>query len=532
MKFSFSLFESQPLTSLNLPHEFVNSAQGVSTLDAPSPALIEALVGLPTPSGIAVTKERAIRCVSFLSAVKVLAADIAKMPLYLMETDGKHTKKAITDPLYSLLKDAPNPWMTSYQVRWANVFSLLTQGNFYNQIVRDGLGNPLQIMPLNSWAIKQRWDKSDPANTQLVFDYDENGYKKTFQQNEIWTNTVMAINGLEGQSIILLGKDALSLMIASDETAGRSFANNLMVQGFFTTPADMVVDEKEAQKVHDDLKKNYTGSSRAGRSPMLPGGWDYKKIALTAVEGQLLESRKWNAEEIARVLGGQPLITKLGYGEKNSTYASSAAFLEEYFSTTLMPITVNIEQSIALNLIPKAKRATLYATHDADAVLRGSRKEREEADEIAIRSSKKSPNECRLADHLDPIEGLDVHFVPANCGIFDPETQSFTLPAQGIPVEEGKLQPIPAPPAKPAPVPPPAPKKSARLETMAVNAAERVVRKETKGGKIDAEFIADVMSISVSKAEAYLAKRKSGEIKDSDVKNALITLATNEEGDQ
>lgn len=519
MKFEFTAFE--PLTLLNLPAPptFLNSGEGVSTLDAPSPALIEALVGLPSPSGIVVTKERAIRCVSYLSAVKVLASDIAKMPLFLMESDGIHTKKAIDEPLYFLLKEAPNPWMTSYQLRWANVFYLLTNGNFYVQIVRNGLGIK-QLMPLNPWCVSQRWDMSDPKNPQRYFDYDENGKKRTFRNDEIWTCNILSINAMEGQSIILLGKDALALMMASDETAGRFFANGLNVMGFFTTPADMVVDEIAAQKVHDDLKKNYSGTSRAGKAPFLPGGWKFEKMALTAVEGQLLESRKWNAEEIARLLGGQPLITKLGYGEKNSTYASSAAFLEEYFSTSLMPITVNIEQSIALTMIPADQQNTLYVTHDADAVLRGSRKEREEADEIAIRSGKKSPNECRLADHLDPVDGWDKYFYPANSGVFDPKTQELYIPGQK-----------PGAAAAP-PVVPPAHKKSARLEAFATTSAERVIRKENKGGKIDAEFVADVMTISVSKAEEYLERRKSGEITDSDVKKELIALAMYEEGDQ
>jgi HK97 family phage portal protein len=520
------------LTLLNLSEARSEARQRIvaqvdsSTLAAPSAQLIEALIGIPTSSGVAVTKERALRCVSYLSAVKMLASDVAKMPVCLeqiTQVDGRQvTVEAIENPLYPILRYTPNPWMTAYQLGWVNTFNLLTQGNFYNQIVRDGLGRIVSLMPLNPWCVKQDWDLSDPNDPQRIFRHDENGNKRTFKNNEIWTCSFLALNGIEGQAIIALGKDALSLMIASDETAGRFFANGLNVHGFFTTPADMVVDEIQAQKVHDDLTRNHTGSNKAGKFPFLPGGWKYEKMALTAVEGQLLESRKWNAEEIARLLGGQPLITKLGYGEKNSTYASSAAFLEEYFSTSLMPITVNIEQSIALSLIAPKDRGVLCAEFDADVITRGSPKERAEIDEINIRSGKKSQNECREADGLDPKPGLDVHFFPANSGVINPDNGEMFLPAQ-----KTEKQPAPQPSLE-SPTPTPAP--SARLQALATAAAERVVRKETKGGKIDAEFIADVMSISVAKAEAYLAKRKSGEITDN-IQAALVALAVNEERD-
>lgn len=313
------------------------------------------------------------------------------------------------------------------------------------------------------------------------------------------------------------------MMMASDETAGRYFANGLAMHGFITSGnPDIVIDEKQAQDVVDALKKEFTGSSRAGKFTFLPGGMKYEKMQLTAVEGQLLESRKWNAEEIARLLGGAPLVVKLGYGDKNSTYASSAAFLEEYFATSLLPLTRSIEQSIMRDLIDPADRATLFAKHDADVILRGSPKERAERDEIEIRSGKKSPNEARIADDLDPVDGLDIHFFPANTGIFDPETGETFIPAQkAAPPEEASGEEPGENPAAPVP----APAKSARLLAIAASMADRIIRKETKSGEpSDVKFIADVLNISQEKAETFCQTR--GEV--TDIKAALIALAVEE----
>lgn len=506
---------------------FSASSEGVSTLQNPSQALLESLLGFPTPAGIAVTKDRAIRCASFLSAVKMLANDIAKMPIYMMattEVNGRQrTRKATNIPLYTLLKDVPNTWMTAYDMHWNNAFNLLTAGNFYVQKIKDQTGKLLALMPLNPWTMTVRWDTSGPVPLR-VFDYQQpNGGKRTFANDEIWTCSHMAMIGTEGHGIIALAKDALAMMMASDETAGRYFANGLAMHGFITSGnPDIVIDEKQAQDVVDALKKEFTGSSRAGKFTFLPGGMKYEKMQLTAVEGQLLESRKWNAEEIARLLGGAPLVVKLGYGDKNSTYASSAAFLEEYFATSLLPLTRSIEQSIMRDLIDPADRATLFAKHDADVILRGSPKERAERDEIEIRSGKKSPNEARIADDLDPVDGLDIHFFPANTGIFDPETGETFIPAQkAAPPEEASGEEPGENPAAPVP----APAKSARLLAIAASMADRIIRKETKSGEpSDVKFIADVLNISQEKAETFCQTR--GEV--TDIKAALIALAVEE----
>lgn len=229
---------------------------------------------------------------------------------------------------------------------------------------------------------------------------------------------------------------------------------------------------------------------------------------------------------------------KLGYGEKNTTYASSSAFLDEYFNTSLLPLTVNIEQSITRDLIDEADRGKLFAKHNADIILRGSLKERAEVNKILIDSGQASPNETRIADDQDPQEGLDYFHVNANCIMRDgelitvgvrgvenqPEPESGApakvpqAPAPQAPVGPDNAPPAPAPPAK-APT-----KANARLEMLTTAAAERVQRKFEKAGTIEPAFLADVMSISLEKATEFCAKGFTKET----LKAALVALATGE----
>jgi HK97 family phage portal protein len=527
---------------------FRNSA--TSTLAAPSADLVHALVGLPGAAGKPVTRETALRVAAFLSAVKMLANDIAKMPLVLRETamigGRQRTSPALDNPLYSLLLHCPNQWQTSYQMRWFLASQLIMNCNCYCQKITDQTGAIQALIPLNAWNMTPHWDRSTNPPS-LKYRYASGGGTTEFTQDQIWHVSVNNLEGfgLEGSSIILLAKECLSVLMAAEETAGRNFANGLGMGGFISFPNDVEITETEGQTIVDQLKRDFTGSANAGKFSIIPRGGKWEKMSFNAQESQLLESRKWNEQEVVRLLGGAPLLTKLGMGEQNSTYAASSAFLDEYFSTSLLPFTTAIEQSITRDLIPRKHWATLYARHSADIILRGSPKERAETNAALILSWQLTPNEARLLEDRDTIEGGDFLCGPANGAIYDPVNGEFFIPGQKPPTSADPDDANELTTAPDAPEPdeagdddgntdPPAsnkpsvkPGKAAkRLNALATSMAERVIRKEQKTAP-DAKFVAEVLNVDTSAAEKYVATR--GDMTEDQARAALIALATGDD---
>ena len=127
-----------------------------------------------------------------------------------------------------------------------------------------------------------------------------------FYQDDLWHVTSHNLEGIgvEGASLIALGKEAISVLIAAEETAGRNFANGLGMGGFITFPIEAEVTEEQAQNTVDRLKKDFSGSQNAGKFTILPMGAKWEKMTFNAQESQLLESRKWNEETVARLFGG------------------------------------------------------------------------------------------------------------------------------------------------------------------------------------------------------------------------------------
>ena len=543
------------LVTLGLTPAFRNVGS-TSTLANPSADLVHALVGLPAAAGKVVTRETAIRVAAFLGAVKMLANDIAKMPLILRQTSvvkgRQRTGPALKNPLYTLLKDCPNSWQTSYQMRWFLASQLIMNSNCYCQKITDQAGDVTALIPLNAWHMRPHWDRStNPPTLKFRYTNAGEGGTREFTQDQIWHVSAMNLEGfgLEGSPTIVLAKEALSVLMAAEETAGRNFANGLGMGGFISFPVDSAVDEVQAQNTLDRLKRDFSGSANAGKFTMIPGGGTWQKMSFNAQESQLLESRKWNEQEVVRLLGGAPLLVKMGLGEQNSTYASSSAFLDEYFNTSLLPYTTAIEQSITRDLIPKPKWGSLYAKHSADIILRGSPKERAETNSVQILSWQMTPNEARISEDRDTIEGGDFLCGPANGAVFDPVNGEFFIPGQKPPTPldpdnademaedpddpdgdepdgEGGGDGLLDPPKTPTPPKPGKTKPSrakARLTSLANSLAERVLRKEQKAGA-DAKFTADVLNIDIAEAEAYVTARK--DLNDIEARARLVALAT------
>jgi HK97 family phage portal protein len=475
------------------------------------PNLVRALVGRVTAAGKPVTKDTAIRCASFFSGVKMLANDIAKMPVVLYERNEvsgrQRTSKAIKDSRYSILKDVPNPWMTAFQLRWMQIFHLLFEGHFYIQKVEDSAGRLLQLMPLNPWCVCKRWERSQQG-PELYFDYDDGTTKKSFPQSQIWWGSMLNCYGIDGIAIVTLAKEALSVMMASDEVAGKYFANGMFASGFVTADKDAEIEPAEAQDLVDQLAKFYAGSGNAGKFTFMPYGAKFEKMVFTAEESQLLESRKWNAEEVVRELGGAPLLVKLGYGEKNSTYAASSSFLEEYFNTSLMPLTANIEQTILRDLIDPSERGSFYAKYNADVALRGDLESRYAAYAIAIQRGWKSPNAILEMEDENTVDGLDYYHINDNAILVDGEILTVGVRA-----------------AAPGSVDNP-PEKEPKAANAVRAAAERVLRKEEKSGAISAKYVMETMAIPREKAEAYVVQRPN--LNREEARSLLIQLAIGE----
>jgi HK97 family phage portal protein len=469
-------------------------AETPSDLAFPQPWFQQALLAAPTASGRHVTPETALRASAVLACIRILCEDIATLPLRMFVRTRNGSQYALSHPTFELLYSSPNDEMTSVELREHMILDCLLTGGFYNLLRIDGAGDITAIEPLAATNVIPR---RDPKSGDLLFDYapPAGGPLQTFTAEQIWRGQMLSQYGITGRSVSLLAREAIGLALAAEEQGARLFSNGAQVTGFLSTPPGVELTKEQRDDIASGWKAAYGGSSNAMKTALLQQGLTYQKLSLTAQESQFIEARKFQLQEIARIFRIPSIL--LGANDKESTFASAEAFFSSYVRNTLLPWTVRIEQTITRDLLRPSERSRYYAKHNMAALLRADTYQRFQAYQLGINSGWLSRNEVREMEELNTEPGLDTFMAPLNAG---------TVGADGSIVN---------------PTAPTAPNTSTGIVKAAVG---RVVRKESKSAKFDAEFVTEVLCIEKATAQDYCTKRASGVIPDSEAEAALLKL--------
>jgi HK97 family phage portal protein len=468
-------------------------AETPSDLAFPQPWFQEALLAAPTASGRHVTPETALRASAVLSCVRILCDDLSTLPLRMFVRTKNGSQYAVSHPVFELLYSSPNDEMTSVELREHMILDCLLTGNFYNLLRIDGAGDITAIEPLAAANVIPR---RDPKSGNLLFDYAPPvGGFQTFTAEQIWRGQMLSHYGITGRSVALLAREAIGLALAAEEQGARLFSNGAQVTGFLSTPQGVELTKEQRDDIATSWKAAYGGSSNAMKTALLQQGLTYQKLSLTAQESQFIEARKFQLQEICRIFRIPAIL--LGANDKESTFASAEAFFDSYVRNTLLPWTVRIEQTITRDLLRPSERSRFYAKHNFASLLRADTAARYAAYSAGINAGWLSRNEVREMEELNTEPGLDTFMAPLNTGTVGPD---------------GKIA---------NPTAPPIPNTAGGIVKAAIS---RVVRKETKSGKYDAEFVTEVLCVEKAVAQDYCAKRASGAIPDSEAEAELLKL--------
>ena len=168
-------------------------------------------------------------------------------------------------------------------------------------------------------------------------------------------------------------------------------------------------------QLRDDVTNLYGGPENATRPALLPPGLDWKGIAHTNMEAQLIDQRKVAREEVAAVyLIPPPLLGILD----RATYSNIGIQREMTYTDCLGPPLILIEQAINGQIIRDLMQDDeIFVEFDFGAVLRGDRLAEINAIRQAVSGGLMMPNEGRAILNLPQVTdqpGMDDIWVPSN----------------------------------------------------------------------------------------------------------------------
>lgn len=197
-------------------------------------------------------------------------------------------------------------------------------------------------------------------------------------------------------------------------SAGVNVALSTSQAAFFTQmsrPSGIITTNEILNKEQMDILRAAWKEQSAGMStggiPILGGGMKFNPMGISSTDAQLIESQKYSAADIARVIGVPlPVVGEL----ENSTMNNVEQLISLWLSVSLGALLENIEQS--LNKLFKFGMDD-YVELDTAALLRSDFSERVNGLVKGVQGGVFTPNEARAKEGLHPVPHGDVAYLQA-----------------------------------------------------------------------------------------------------------------------
>lgn len=363
------------------------------------------LAGSQALSGEIVTEETALTYSAFWNAVSLISGTVSTLPLHLLRKDEKKTLFATENTLFRVLHDRFNPYMTAQIGREVMSSHILTWGNCYAEIVRNGYGQIVELWPIGPDRVR-----IEVVDGALVYRVKVDNEEKPFTRRNILHIAGLGFDGYVGYSVVAMARKSIGLGMAMETFGSRYFGEGTHPSAIVTHPNQLKDDN-----LRKALKESYAGLGKTHRLMLLEDGMDFKNIGIPPEDSQFLESRQFQVTEIARWFNLPPHKLKdLTRSSFNNIESEQISFVTD----SILPWLIRFEQCYNMQLLTDNEQyqQNMHTRHNVDGLLRGNAKDRAEYYRIMFNVGAMSIDEIREKESWDPIgvEFSSEHFVPLN----------------------------------------------------------------------------------------------------------------------
>lgn len=374
-------------------------------------------------AGTYINWKSALRVSVAFSCARVLAEGIAQIPFKLMQEDGAGSRPAREHPLYQVLARRPNDFMTSFQWRETMMLHAIFARGGYSVINRVG-GKVMELIPVMPDRVRVE-QKTDASLVYWITMADQ--VERSFPRESIFHLRGPSWDGIDGLDVIDLAREALGLAMATEETHARFHKNGAKASGIISMDGELKPEGRAA------LKKAFQDAStgeNAFKTLVLDQGAKFSQMSMTGVDGQHLETRKHQIEEVCRFMRVFPQMA--GYSDKTSTFASAEQFFIAHVVHSLGPWVERVEQTTDRDLLSKKEINDGYFSKlTVQGLMRGAHKDRADYFSRALGAGGSpawmTQDEIRALDELNPMGGsAAILREPSNVGAPVSDTQGAT----------------------------------------------------------------------------------------------------------
>lgn len=334
------------------------------------------------------------------------------LPCSVLRYTENGPKPDYLHPVYRLLHERPNPYMTAFDF-WSTVEKVKQiWGNAFVLIDNDGV-EPIALYPLPSWDVNVK----KTAGGELY--YECNG--KHYRHTDILHFKNYSVDGYCGISTITANQLSVGLGLKLKQYNSSLIGNR--PHGYLTGPKPK--DEMQKEQIKKQWNNNsgtqdtYTSSSLQSQTiqtnafgpiPYLYGGVEFKALTLPADQAAYILGTELNDRDILGMFRMPPTMVSI-YKDApyNSSEQQDIAFVK-YTKASLR----NYEQECTEKLFPISNRRrekSWYVKFNLNGLLRGDMKARKEFYTALFNIASLSANEIREFEEMTTYEGGNEYFV-------------------------------------------------------------------------------------------------------------------------
>ena len=328
------------------------------------------------------------------SCINALAQDVAKLPFNVRRDTAKGKLVVKNNPVYKLIHNTPNSYTTSFNFWYECVFKMLSYGNAYYFITRDGNFQPADLLCLNPDDVTPVLI-NEGGKQEVIYEFKDN----YISSRDILHFKMFSFDGIIGVSPIIWNASTFGYRLKQDKYKAKVLGTK--PPGILTF-TEQLNDVQTAQ--NKKMWKDMTQGEGLGGTPVLSGGAKYQPFMIPPNEGQMIEASELNDEDIAGIYRVPPTILQR---YKRATFSNAEQQDLVYLKYSLTPLLKVIEQQCdrLFSESNKISSEPLYTKFNIKAMLRGDIKTQAEWYRMLRSFGLASANEIREMEDLPPLAG-------------------------------------------------------------------------------------------------------------------------------
>lgn len=356
-------------------------------------------------AGVPVTEHSAMMVSAVYASVALIAGSLASLPFHIYKRMPEGRDRT-DSPLWWLLNESPWPNWTAASAWHFVVQSIALKGDGFWRIHR-GKGSLISEIRGFEPIHPDKVFVDQKAGRNVYTYIDSDGKIVTIDQDDMLHFPGIGFDGKRSITPIKAAlKTPAGISLAADTYAAAFFRNGARAD--FALKTEGKLDEQQANLLRTTWGNKHQGPNNAHLPAILTGGLEVQQLTMSAEDAQLLSTRKFQVEDIARIFGVPPHM--IGHTEKTTSWGSGVEQMTIGFIRYTMRRYIDaVQQELNRKVWPRSLR--IYGEFNADALMDGDSKAQSEYFSKALggpgTQGWMTINEVRKLKNMKPIEGGD-----------------------------------------------------------------------------------------------------------------------------